>query len=88
MAVRSRLRYTPTMATTLRKILSARELPASWREEGRFAPDEQVTVTVETVPPTGTSRSPLQFLGAGKGLFASAREVDEYIRRQRDAWES
>jgi len=25
--------------------------------------------------------------GAGKGLFASAEEVDEYIRRERDAWD-
>jgi hypothetical protein len=31
----------------LRKTVSARELPLSWREEGAFAPDERVTVTIE-----------------------------------------
>jgi hypothetical protein len=76
------------MATTLRKLLPAGELPASWREEGRFAPDDQVRVTVEAVLPAASSGSPLRFLGAGKGLFASVHEVDDYIRRQRDAWES
>ena len=75
------------MATTLRKTVTARELPAPWREEGSFAPDEQVTVTVEAAPPRGTPESQLRFLGAGEGLFASAREIDDYLRQQRDSWE-
>lgn len=27
------------------------------------------------------------FFGAGKGVFASAEEVDRFIREERDAWE-
>jgi hypothetical protein len=76
------------MATKLRKIVSARELPASWREEGRFAPEERVTVTVEAAPASEATGSPLRFLGAGKGLFASAQEIDDYLRQQRDSWGS
>ena len=29
-----------------------------------------------------------RFLGKGRGLFASAREVDAYLRRNREAWKS
>lgn len=76
------------MATTLRKTLRARDLPASWREEGRFAPDDQVTVTVEATTSPPPAGSPLRFLGAGKGLFGSVAAVDDYLRRQRDAWDS
>ena len=75
------------MATTLRKTVSAHEFLAPWREEGSFAPDEQVTVTVEATPPRGAPESQLRFLGAGKGLFASAREIDEYLPQQRNSSE-
>ena len=64
--------------------IPARDLPASWRKEGQFAPDQQVSVTVVPAPPPGGS--PPDYLGAGKGLFASAAEIDEYLREQRDAW--
>ena len=74
------------MARTLRKTVPARELPASWREDGRFAPDEPVTV--EPVAAAGRADSPVRLLGAGKGLFASAGAIDDYLRRQRDAWTS
>jgi hypothetical protein len=77
------------MSTTLRKTVPARELPAAWQEEGRFAPEKPVTVTVEpAVGTTGRPASPLRFIGAGRGLFGSAREIDEHLRRQRDAWAS
>lgn len=72
------------MATTLRKTIPAHDLPAAWRKEGQFAPDQQVSVTVELAPPPGGS--PLDYLGVGKELFASAAEIDEYLREQRDAW--
>ena len=77
------------MGTLLRKIVQARELPEPWREEGRFAPEEPVTVTVE--PAAGATprpASPLRFIGAGRGLFGSAHEIDEHLGRQRDAWGS
>jgi hypothetical protein len=32
-------------------------------------------------------RSLVEFIGAGKGLFKSAEEVDAYIREERDSWE-
>jgi hypothetical protein len=36
------------MATArVRKTVLARELPQAWREEGRFAPDQRVTVVIE-----------------------------------------
>ena len=72
------------MTTTYSKTVKARELPAEWREEGHFAPDEQVTITIvrENTEP---GDSPKRFIGAGTGLFASACDVDVYIRRQREA---
>jgi len=75
------------MSGLYQKSMKARELPAKWREEGRFAPDDQVIVTI-TSAGTKESSSPKRFIGAGKGLFASAREVDAHIQRNRDAWES
>ena len=68
-----------------RKSLRASELPAEWREAGRFAPDEQVTVTI-TAENQEKRGSPKRFIGAGKGLFASAREIDAYLSRNRDRW--
>ncbi len=29
----------------------------------------------------------LALLGSGKGAFASAEEVDQFLRQERDAWE-
>jgi hypothetical protein len=72
--------------TTYSKTVKARELPAEWREEWRFAPDEQVTITIVREHPK-PGDSPKRFIGAGKGLFASAREIDAHLRRQRDAWQ-
>ncbi len=83
------------MKARYRKSLRACELPAEWRAAGHFAPDEQVTVTItpdsqDTGTPDSqdTGGSPKRFIGAGKGLFASAREVDTYLRRSRNAWRS
>ena len=39
------------MGVALRKTIEARQLPASWQEEGRFAPNEQVMVRIEPVDP-------------------------------------
>jgi hypothetical protein len=65
--------------------VKAGELPAEWRKEARFSPDDEVTVTIT---PAVAGGSPRRFLGMGKGLFASAREVDAYLRRNREAWKS
>ena len=34
-------------AVRVQKTMLARELPEAWREEGRFAPDQRVTVVIE-----------------------------------------
>ncbi len=72
--------------TRYRKSLKACELPAEWREAGHFAPDQEVTVTITAE--RQVAGGPKRFIGAGKGLFASAREVDAYLRRSRNAWQS
>lgn len=38
-------------ALRLTKTLPARDLPAAWREEGQFRPDDRVTVTIEPEDP-------------------------------------
>ncbi len=35
----------------LKRTIPARELPAEWREQGRFAPDDRVTVWIELEDP-------------------------------------
>jgi len=75
------------MKSLYRKSVKARDLPAEWRKEGHFSPDDEVTVTITpTVAEVGGS--PMRFIGRGKGLFASAREVDAYLQRKREAWKS
>jgi hypothetical protein len=71
-------------ATTTIRTMKARDIPRSWQVE---LPDEAVVeVVITPLPPAGAS-SPRRYLGAGRGLFSSAAEVDSYIRRHRDAWE-
>lgn len=36
----------------------------------------------------GTQRPLTSFIGAAKGSFATPEEVDQFIRQERDAWES
>jgi len=51
-------------------------------------PDGAEADVVVVVSPTPTrKRSLVEFIGAGKGLFKSAEEVDAYIREERDSWE-
>ena len=38
-------------ARRVRKTVLARELPEAWREEGRFAPDQRVTIVIEPDDP-------------------------------------
>jgi hypothetical protein len=75
------------MKSLYRKSVKARELPAEWQREGSFSPDDEVTVII-TPAVAGVGASPRRFIGKGKGLFASAREVDAYLRRTREAWKS
>ncbi|HEX6014155.1 MAG TPA: hypothetical protein VFY87_20630 [Geminicoccaceae bacterium] len=76
------------MAITLRKTVAARELPTDWQREGQFAPEDQVTVTVAPASQGTSCGSLRRFIGAGQGLFPSARAIDEHLDRQRDEWAS
>lgn len=69
----------------IRKTLRVRDMPASWAVPGD--PDAPVTVVI-TPGTAANGRSLLSFIEAGRGVFASAREVDRHIRRERDAWET
>jgi len=75
------------MVDVYSKTVKASELPTEWREEAQLAPDEEVMVTVRPAAARATG-SPKRFIGAGKGLFGSAQEVDAYLQRHRDAWQS
>lgn len=67
----------------IRKRLRVRDIPASWAVPGD--PDAPVTVVITP----GAVRSTLSsFIGAGRGVFGSTLEVDQHIRRERDAWEA
>jgi hypothetical protein len=76
------------MKALYKKSILAQELPAEWQEEGRFAPNDRVTVVITPADRETVAGSPRRFIGAGKGLFGSAREINAYIRRNRDAWDS
>jgi hypothetical protein len=69
----------------IRKQLRVRDIPQSWAVPGD--PDAPVTVVITTGAAT-SSRSLSSFIGAGRGAFGSALEVDQHIRRERDAWEA
>lgn len=45
---------------------------------------EVLVLVVEEAAGARTNRS---FLGSGRGAFASERDVDEFLRRERDQWE-
>jgi hypothetical protein len=76
------------MKALCKKSILAQELPAKWQEEGRFAPDDRVTFVITPAARETVAGSPKPFIGAGKGLFGSVREINAYIRRNRDAWNS
>ena len=76
------------MKALYKKSIPAQELPAKWQEEGCFAPGDRVTVVITPAGRETSAGSPRRFVGAGKGLFTSAREINAYIRRNRDAWNS
>jgi hypothetical protein len=69
----------------IRKKLRVRDMPASWGVPGD--PDAPVTVVITAGAVTGT-RPLSSFIGAGRGVFGSPLEVDQHIRRERDAWEA
>lgn len=47
----------------------------------------EVIVLLES-PPQQASKPLTSFIGTAKGNFATPEEVDQFIRQERDAWES
>jgi len=74
------------LAQVIRKRLRARDIPGSWNVRLPGDPDAPVTVVI--TPGAETGRPSLtSFIGAGKGVFGSPREVDRHIRQQRNSWQ-
>ena len=61
-------------------------------EQLRAGAEAEVIVLIDDAPATGinaqSARTLSSFIGAGKGLFKNAQEVDRHIRGLRDEWES
>ena len=48
----------------------------------------EVIILVDgAAPPAGGGRPLVSFVGAGKGGFHSAEEIDAYVRELRDEWD-
>ncbi|MBX7258170.1 MAG: hypothetical protein K1Y02_17545 [Candidatus Hydrogenedentes bacterium] len=58
-------------------VLQSDELPSGAEAE--------VIVLVRSDQPTRKSYASL--FGSGKGAFASAKDVDDFIRKERDSWD-
>ena len=57
------------------------------------SPELPIGATVEVIvllnsPPNNFDKSLTSFIGAAKGNFATPEEVDQFIRQERDTWES
>ncbi len=63
--------------TLFRKSVAARELPPEWREQGRFAPDERVTVVIEPEDPELANAASLAELMTTIGRRAQERGLTE-----------
>lgn len=73
-------------ARIIRRNVRLRDIPASWKVELPGEPDTPVTVVI--TPGSAAGGRPLSsFIGAGRGVFGSPKEVDSHLRQQRDAWE-
>jgi len=77
------------MATAIRKTVTVQpggriELSSPELTPGARA---EVIVLVEDGKPEAPGRPLASFVGACKGSFRTAEEVDEFLRRERDAWE-
>jgi hypothetical protein len=64
-------------AVRVRKTVMARELPKAWREEGRFAPDQRVTVVIEPEDPELAAAASLEAVMDIVSRRATARGLTE-----------
>jgi hypothetical protein len=53
-----------------------------------FVEGSEVEVIVLLEPSASPQVSLASLIGTGKGSFATAQEADQFIRQERDAWES
>jgi len=53
-----------------------------------LVPGATADVIVFVDAPQAPARTLVELIGSGKGLLATAREADEYIRKEREAWDS
>jgi hypothetical protein len=65
------------VGTSFRKSVAARELPPEWREQGRFTPDERVTVVVEPEDPELANAASLGGLMTAVGRRAQEHGLTE-----------
>ena len=75
-----------TLATT-RKTLKARDIPASWQVELPDDPEASVTIWISPVM-AAPGRRLVDFIGSGKGVYASRAEADDHITKLREEWQS
>lgn len=48
----------------------------------------EVIILIKSYPTNEPEKSLTSFIGAAKGSFATPEEVDQFIRQERDLWES
>ncbi len=77
-AIKERVR----VGTGGRIVLSRPEISAGTEAEVIIMVEEQL------VSRRSTERPLADFLGAGTGCFADAKEIDAFLRAERDSWES
>lgn len=74
-----------SVTRSVRRTVRAGEIPSSWHIDLADGPDAMVEVVVTPLSrPRGSS--PRRFVGAGKGLYADATEIDSDISAERDSW--
>lgn len=69
-------------STTVKKRIPASDLPAEWREQGGFAPDEQVRVLVEPDDPELAAASSLKEVMNVIGKRAEQRAQEQGMTPQ------
>ena len=85
--VQVKQKYQVTIPAALRSQLDIHEgdtLEASI-DNGHIIFTPQEIIKKETNGKTESSLS--SYIGAGKGLFSSPKEADDFIRKERDSWD-
>jgi len=75
------------MVAPIKQLVTIREPGVLEIRSPQFKPGMQAEVLV-TVQSSGAGpRSLRSYSGAAKGVFKNPAEADEFVRRERDAWE-